>query len=116
MKVQEITVMVQVSAPDVRPGDKKWSEVFDSVAKELVSRRSQGYVCWQIDDEKISHCQKSRMRKYISELLEGGTLVSWARESAAVHMYDGLPSPGQYARYRSLWCKRLAKQFRKAGL
>lgn len=116
MKVREITVMVEVSAPDVRPGDKKWSEVFDSVAEKVVSPKGQSYVCWQIDAEEISPFQKSRMREYVLELLRYDTLVGWAWDYSPVHTQCNLPSYKQYNLYRPLWCKRLAKQFRKAGL
>lgn len=115
MKVKEITVMVEVSAPDVRPEDKKWSEVFESVAKKLVSPESQSYVCWQIDNEVIDYSQKVRMQNYILKLLGYDTLIGWAWDNTPVHA-QRLPSSEQYTLYRSLWCKRLAKQFRKAGL
>lgn len=117
MKVKEITVMVPTAAPDVREGDKKWSKVFDSVAKKMVSDKSQRYVCWQIEDEEISIGQKDRMQNYVSGLLNYDTLVGWAWDHGVKHVHEcELPEVKMYEFYRSLWCKRLAKQFRKAGL
>ena len=114
MKVKEITVMVPTAAPVVREGDKKWSKVFDSVADKIVSKySSRFYVCHQIDDEPIDHSQKVRMKEYILKLLDYETLIGWALYKAPIGQ---VPEVEMHNLYRSLWCKRLAKQFRKAGL
>lgn len=112
-------------APDIRPGDKRWSDVFEEAAK-IIKKRREDYLCHAIAAELgFTSNQAERMQNYIFGLMPttiGGIRIADFRAHYVVSDWVGSTS-GREARgatnfrhYRAAWARHLAAQFRAKGL
>lgn len=109
-------------APDIRDGDRRWSEVFEEAAKRFDHGHTASGLCLEIsnilgggsDYNPEGSRQQDRMTGYISGLLGSRNWVrSWLEKQNPTfgYFYDNQLNP-----YRAAWARHLAAQFRSKGL
>lgn len=104
-----------VDAPEVLPTDRRWSEIFEEVAKKFDSRMQPYGLCHAIlTCDYPTSGQYGRMRQYIENLLGDCSHVNeWvAMKNNLRHRL----SHSELHAYRAAWARHLASQFRAAGL
>lgn len=107
-------------APNIHPGDKPWSEVFERAAKQFDARTAGFGLCLAVSEELgvgISYNTKGkrqadRMTRYIANIMQSKWFVSdWLER----HNGNSWSHLDLYA-YRAAWARHLAAQFRAKGL
>lgn len=114
-------------APDIRPGDKPWSEVFEE-AVTLIENRSEDFLCHAVSTQLgYTSNQAERMQHYIFGLMPTDDLERSIRfgdrrahytvgDWIEVHNGADAFERTNMTTYRAAWARHLAEQFRRAGL